>query len=137
MIVVLDTNVLVSGLITPHGVCGAILDALAAGAFDAAVCPGVLDEYAEVLHRPHLKIPMEKGAALLSSMGRMGVMVADSSEKFGLPDPDDAIFLAAALAGRADYLVTGNLRHFPQALCRGVTVMSPADFLKLLRESES
>jgi uncharacterized protein len=132
MIIVLDTNVLVSGLKTPLGVCAGILGAFAGGAYEVVISRAILQEYADVLCRPRLTISAEKGAAILSSLKQVGIMVADSSGPLGLPDIDDEVFLAAALAGQADYLVTGNFRHFPQALCRGVKVISPAEFLKLL-----
>ncbi len=52
-----------------------------------------------------------------------------------LPDPDDECFLAAALAGKAQYLVTGNLKHYPKRNRQGVQVVSPRDFLELYRSA--
>jgi len=57
-----------------------------------------------------------------------------------LPDADDNPFLAVALAGQADYLVTGNLADYPAVKRRGCAVVSPAEFMevwrKLSRETE-
>jgi predicted nucleic acid-binding protein len=53
-----------------------------------------------------------------------------------LPDPNDAPFLALAKTSGA-WLVTGNLKHFPRTARCGVTVLSPADYLSHLEESES
>ena len=132
MIVVLDTNVVVSGMKTPAGVCAAILDEWGLGTFDVCVSASIVEEYSDVLHRPHLKIPIEKVKALLSSIERIALIVDENSPKVGLPDPDDEIFLATALVAGAAYLVTGNLRHFPPRLCTGVRVVAPAEFLRLL-----
>ena len=51
----------------------------------------------------------------------------------GLPDPDDEPFLAVALAGQARYLVTGNLRHYPEARRHSIRVLTPAQFIQLYR----
>jgi predicted nucleic acid-binding protein len=48
---------------------------------------------------------------------------------FGLSDPDDEIYLATALAGRADVLITGNIRHFPAPRYGPIAILGPADFL--------
>ncbi len=50
-----------------------------------------------------------------------------------LPDSSDEPFLEVAVAARAQFLVTGNLRHFPARLRHGVAVVSPRDFLDCLR----
>ena len=133
MIVVLDTNVVVSALLKPGGVCGQILAALAKGRFAACVCNDILLEYAGVLNRPHLKIESADAAYVMELFLEVALNVAGGAELAGLPDPDDEVFLATASAGAVDYLVSGNLRHFPAQLCRGVRVISPAEFLKLLR----
>jgi predicted nucleic acid-binding protein len=48
-----------------------------------------------------------------------------------LPDPDDEAFLAVALAASADYLVTGNLAHYPHGKRKGCAVLSPAEFMNI------
>ena len=134
MIVILDTNVVVSALLTDRGVCAQILDALFARQFDVTVSDPIVAEYEEVLARPHLRISREKAASFLAYIHDNAILTTPLNETFGLPDPDDEIFLVTAAAAGADYLVTGNLRHFPPALRRGVRVISPAEFLKLLKK---
>ena len=51
-----------------------------------------------------------------------------------LPDPDDEIFLEVALSGNARYLVTGNLKHYPEQNRQGARVLSPREFLELFRK---
>ena len=65
MKVVLDTNVLVSGLLTPTGTCGQIVDLFIAGAFELAVDARILQEYETVLHRPELDLPAVEVEELL------------------------------------------------------------------------
>ena len=59
---------------------------------------------------------------------------ADQEGELGLPDPDDEPFLAAALAAKADFLVTGNLSDYPPGKRRGCSVVSPAEFMEVWRK---
>lgn len=136
MIAILDTNVLVSGLITPHGVCGAILKALTDGDFEAYVTQEILLEYREVPARPKFKIDTDKRQKMLRLFKHLE-MTPETRTDMQLPDPDDVIFLAAAVAANADYLITGNLRHFPVGMCLGVKVVSPSEFLKILQAGKA
>jgi len=47
-----------------------------------------------------------------------------------LPDPDDRIYLDLAITANADYIITGNKKHFPEKLCEGIKILSPREFLK-------
>ncbi|MDQ6733260.1 MAG: PIN domain-containing protein, partial [Nitrospirota bacterium] len=51
-----------------------------------------------------------------------------------LPDQSDEPFLEAALTGNAEYVITGNLKHFPVARCRDMKVLSPKGFLDYYRK---
>jgi putative PIN family toxin of toxin-antitoxin system len=132
MIAVLDTNVVVSGMITPRGVCAEILRRVNRNVFLACVTDAILREYEEVLTRPHLNIDLAKARDVLAMFERLALNARPQVLGTALPDPDDKIFLAVARVVEADYLVTGNLRHFPPQLCQGVRIISPAEFLKLL-----
>ena len=134
MRVVLDTNVLVAGLLSAVGPPGWIVEAVVAGDFDIVFDDAILQEYAEVLKRPELGLPAERVEDLLAIIERFGWRVA-ATERWpvALPDPDDEAFLAAAGATGA-VLVTGNLRHFPVKIRRGVEVRSPRQFIEELRE---
>lgn len=131
MIVVLDTNVLVSGIISPHGPPGRIVDLLRAGKLRLAVDDRILAEYADVLHRPRLAPYFAESDVehILEYLRGNSERVIPTASIAGLPDPHDAPFLETAkAAGTA--LVTGNLKHFPSRVRSGVTVETPAEFMK-------
>ena len=134
MIVVLDTNVVVSALLTPHGPPGRVLDLVLAGALTVACDDRILDEYAAVLRRPKFGFVDHDIMEIVDFLAHMGLAVVATPLAVVLPDGDDLPFLEVASAASA-ILVTGNLRHFPEALCSPVTVMAPAALLDQLSSS--
>ena len=131
MKIVLDTNVLVAGLLAPFGPCGDIVRMVSSGNLILCIDARILSEYREVLGRPKFNFDHDKVAAILDYVEHHGWIVAASPLSLRLPDPEDEPFLEVAVSSGADYLVTGNASHFPAGLCQGVTVVSPADFLRL------
>lgn len=136
--IVLDTNVLVAGLLNPHGPPGRLVDLIVAGEVRVAYDDRLLAEYREVLTRPKLPFDPDDVQELLRNLTSDGLPVVARPSGAALPDPDDLPFLEVATAARADALVTGNLRHFPSR-CRppGLRVEAPAVFLDhLVRQRE-
>ena len=129
MKVVLDTNILVSGLLHSAGNPGQVLALALSGAVQVCQDAPILDEYREVLARPRFKLNPERVKEVLTKFESDGTSVIAGAEKLGLPDADDEPFLAVALAASADYLVTGNMRHYPAAQRRGCRVVTPAEFM--------
>lgn len=129
MNIVLDTNVLVSGLLTPFGPCGEIVRMVSSGELTLSLDARILTEYHEGLYRPKFKFDKDKVAAFLDYIEHRGVTVASSPLPQPLPDIDDEPFLEVAIAARAICIVTGNQVHFPAELCQGVMVLSPGNFL--------
>jgi putative PIN family toxin of toxin-antitoxin system len=134
--VVPDTNVLVSAVLTAHGTCARIVDMIADGALDLYADDRILAEYDSVLHRPELRIAPEDAGVILDLIRSITDTVAAIPLPVQLPDPDDAAFLEVAAAS-GSILITGNTRHFPTNARTGVSVMTPAEFLELLRGSRS
>lgn len=134
MIVVLDTNVLVSGLLRLHSNPGEILRQAASGIFAVAYDVRMLDEYQEVLKRPELDLDGEWVEILLVRIRQDGLRVTAQPLPDPLPDPDDEPFLGTAVAAGADYLVTGNIAHYPSAQRCGINVVGPTEFLAILRK---
>lgn len=132
---VVDTNVLVSALISPNGTPARLVEEIRCGTLTPVVSPDVLAEYETVLRRPRFDFPKDSVDNLLADMTGLGLfsrpepIAADR-----LPDPGDAPFiprgfpLVIALARHAGCpIVTGNVRHFPKHA--GVEVLTPAECL--------
>jgi uncharacterized protein len=132
---VLDTNVFVSGLINPRGSPAAVLKALRARRFLLISSPPNNDEIIEVLNRPYLRDRYGLGDRIFDVayiLWELAELVMDPPNVRAADDPDDDKFLAAAVGGRADYLVTGDVGHLLGLRnYRGVAIISPRDFASL------
>lgn len=133
MKVVVDTNVLVAGLLSPFAPPGEIVRMIASGALCLCVDARILTEYEEVLHRKKFQFDAEQIQTLLEQIKMEGLSVAGNPLPARLPDPADEPFLEAALAGEANCLITGNSKHFPLAKRQSMTVLLPAEFLDRYR----
>ena len=132
MRIVPDTNVLVSGLLSPQGPPGRVLDLVTSGAVVVLYDDRTIAEYREVLARPHFRFGTARVAALLDQIEAEGELVPSPPLSVTLPDLDDLPFLEVAAAGAADALVTGNQRHFtPVAGAHEVRVLAPLEFITL------
>jgi len=111
---VLDTNVVVSAGLKPDGFQRAVLNLAITKPARLYVTTSILEEYATVLSRPGLRIPKGLRQQTLQLIKNRSHTVAPHCRIEVTMDPRDNIFLECADAARADYLVTGNLRHFPK-----------------------
>ncbi|MGE0422297.1 MAG: putative toxin-antitoxin system toxin component, PIN family [Reyranellaceae bacterium] len=132
--VILDTNVVVSALLSPHGPPGLILDLVLDGALEVAQTPRIVAEYRDVLARPRFALDPAEVEHVLGFLENEGVAAIAPPWPMALPDPADGEFLACAAAAAA-ILISGNLRHFPARSRRGVDVMSPRAFVDRLQSS--
>lgn len=129
---VLDTNVLVSGMLTRNGTCSRILDLLVEGRITLFLDERILAEYRRVCTAPRLRLDAMAVENFLRFLSRTAEKVVAAPLRVDLPDGDDLPFLEVAAESRA-VLVTGNARHFPKPLTGAVLVASPRDFLDGLR----
>lgn len=112
--VVLDTNVIVSALVAPNGNEAGVLSLALQGQLALCLSPAMLAEYEEVLHRPRLKLqPSEIAAVLVNIRGVSRMVQPSETLKISGHEPDNRIYECAD-AAQADYIVTGNARHFPR-----------------------
>jgi putative PIN family toxin of toxin-antitoxin system len=131
-LVVLDTNVVVSAGIRPDGAPARLVaDWVLEGQVQVVSCPWIVEEYRQVARR-------KKFAAYgflplwLEFLIEQSLYLTDPEPwPLPIPDPEDAPFLALARAAAA-WLITGNLKHFPQKARDTVTALSPADYLSHL-----
>jgi putative PIN family toxin of toxin-antitoxin system len=129
---VIDTNVLLSALISSAGNEALLILAINQGLVAPCLSAEILQEYSGVLLRPRFGFPVEEVDALLDLLRRSGKLLSPAPVGRTSPDPDDDKFIACAMAGNADFLVTGNKRHFPQVGSLGAKVVNAAELLEFI-----
>jgi putative PIN family toxin of toxin-antitoxin system len=135
--VVLDTNVLVSALISPLGNEALVLDAVQNGWIVPCLTREIVEEYAEVLARPRFSFARKEIDGLLGLLELKGMLFEPLPAPGTSSDPGDECFIECALQGNADFIVTGNKRHFPAESCAPAKVVSARELLELLRAQRS
>ena len=136
---VLDSNVIVAGLIKSTGLSGEILTLLRDGAFTAVFSGDLVDEIAAVLAYPKLKMKYRLGrkdleaiAGLFSLRGEL----VETVERVGVcRDPNDDFLIEAAVAGNAAYLVTGDEDLLALKRFRQIRIVRPRAFLETFKPS--
>ncbi len=135
MLIVLDTNVLVSGLRSALGASNAVLRRLGQGDYRIAVSTALCLEYEEVLNRPDLLATYSPGQikVFLDSI----CAVAEESYIYFkwrpfLPDPKDDLVFECALAAGATHIVTHNGKDFRGAEALGISIVTPGQLLTIL-----
>ena len=136
MKVVLDTNVFVSGLLTPFGSSGEIVRMVFSGELELHIDARILSEYREVLQRKKFDFNKDHINVLLDFIEHYGHFVASSPLEDHLPDPDDEPFLEVAIAGEVKPLITGNAAHFPPQFRKGVDIFAPSEFIEYYRKQK-
>jgi len=124
-IVVIDTNVIVSALLSPNGKSAKVLDLALGKQLQILYDSRILSEYEEVLHRPKFPFKSEDKDNLLSRIILRGVAVTVNPLDIPFIDESDKKFYEIAVQCNAR-LITGNLKHFPQD---GIA-LSVSDFLE-------
>jgi putative PIN family toxin of toxin-antitoxin system len=111
--VVLDTNVLVSANLSDQGLESLVVSLVLNRKIRLCLSPPILDEYRRVLYYPRLKFEPAEIDRLLARLRRCGIKVVPDHPVSVPPDEPDNRFLECAEAARAEFLVTGNQKHFP------------------------
>jgi uncharacterized protein len=133
MLIVLDTNVLVSALLKRNSAPGKILDAILEGKLQIALDDRILDEYQRVLRRPRFRIASEQVDFVLSSISQTALWVVNTPINFPpeqVLDPGDLPFSETAICSKAEVLVTGNLKHFTYLHDYPLKVLLPQEFIR-------
>lgn len=128
---VIDTNVLISAAIKPAGLQRTVLLLAITKPARLYVSRPILEEYSEVLSRPELRIRKGLRQQLLQLIKNHTFTVAPTRRLEVTSDPDDKIFVECADAARADYLVTGNQKHFPR-FWKKTKIITPREFISLV-----
>jgi putative PIN family toxin of toxin-antitoxin system len=130
--VVFDTSVLYSAILKPKGVPAAVFDFVSSGLVIPCVSPAVLAEYRDVLlDRPALRPYAQQAQRVLDILTSVAVEVT-ASQPLRISDHEsDNRFYECAEAASADYIITGNLKHFKQSH-KNTRIVNPRQFLELL-----
>lgn len=128
---VIDTNVLVSAALKPNGLQRTVFLLATTKPARWYVSRPIMEEYAAVLARPELKISKSLRMQFIQLIKNHSNSVTPSRLPQLTADPDDNIFLECADAARADYLVTGNQRHFPR-FWKKTKVINSREFLDIV-----
>lgn len=139
MRIVLDTNVLVSALITRGGQPGRLLDAVKCGDCTLITSAYQIEELKEVLGRDRLKpyIRPEEACDLISNLDLIGVVVTALPDIALSPDPKDDPILAAGIAGQADLIVSGDKKDMlALGHVEGIPIITPREAVERLHQYE-
>jgi putative PIN family toxin of toxin-antitoxin system len=133
--VVIDTNVLVSAVLKSHSVPGSIVEL----AFDGPIIPilneAIEKEYREVLSRPKFHLPEDLIEGIMSTFHKRAIYVDAEHLDVELPDPKDLVFYEVVMEERKEedaYLVTGNIRHFPNR----PFIVTPREMLDIILKDQ-
>ena len=129
---VIDTNVIVSAVLTKNYKAATVqvVTAIFTGKIIPLYNTEILAEYDEVLHRDKFHLKDETIRKLITAIQRIGLEVQPLSTGKILPDMDDLIFYETASAMRNTYLITGNIKHFPDV----EFAVSPAEMMRIVEQ---
>ncbi|MBQ0050592.1 MAG: putative toxin-antitoxin system toxin component, PIN family [Treponema sp.] len=134
---VIDTNVLVSSLFKKGTPPAKIISCITGNVITPLYCQEIIDEYREVLSRPKFKFPKENIDAVIDSILLNGISMEKAEISEEMPDPKDIVFYQVVMeskkstdenANGESYLVTGNIKHFPQK----TFIVTPSQMLEII-----
>ncbi|MBI5101851.1 MAG: putative toxin-antitoxin system toxin component, PIN family [Nitrospirae bacterium] len=129
--VVIDTNVLVSALLKGNSPPAFILALLRKRMMTLCLSKAIFEEYRAVLDREKFRHIKEAATPLLLSIKKGGLLVEPKLRIDVITaDPADNKFLECAQAAQADFLITGNTKHFPFKHFEDTRIVSPKEFIE-------
>jgi len=141
MIIVLDTNVIISALYSKRGASYQLLRGAISGNLRYALSPLLLLEYEGIIHRKikegFIKISFQDCDKILDAISSFATIVWEPLIlRPVLPDPSDDKILECAISGSCTHVITFNKKHFPEEILKlyGIQVLTPGEFLKTWRK---
>jgi hypothetical protein len=137
MRVILDTNILLSGILSPLGAPAKLLYAWERKIFTLVACDALIAEFRDVAGRPFFRARLRASVAELLAAGLrdFSFYCRDLPPGPIAPDPKDSYLLAMAEAGQADFLVTGDKELLSLRRHKSTRIITPAAMIEILRES--
>jgi len=131
---VIDTNVIIRAVIKPTGTVGPVLERLRSGEFTAIYTESILEEMLAKLALPRIREKYQIGdddvERLLGLLALRGELVNPSRSVRSCRDPDDDMFIEAALEGNAEWVVTGDQDLLSLEKFEGIRFVTPRIFLQ-------
>lgn len=138
MRVVIDTNILVSRYLTPHGLAGQILRLWRDERFELLVSEATLEELRDVLQRPSIRgrgqLSLRQIDEIIEGFRISATVVSPTETIQVVVDPDDDKFLECAVAGGAELIVSRDPHLLDVKEYRGIRLVTPLTFLRILDE---
>jgi uncharacterized protein len=137
MKVVLDTNILASGAISTTGTLGAIVDAWRNSQFKVIVSAPIVSELERTLEKPYFRryLPKKLSSRFLKLVQKQATVLPITVSVRGIAShSEDDMILATAVSANADYLVTGDTKLQHIRTYKGVTILSPKQFVATLMD---
>ena len=128
---VVDTNVIVSAMLKNDSFPAQVMKEVLLGNINLLINEDILNEYLEVLSRKKFHFPIDTVIGLIQEIKKKAIYVDAAALEEYFPDPDDAVFFEIVMEARKDvdaYLVTGNLKHFPEKSF----VVTPKEMIEII-----
>lgn len=128
---VIDTNVLVSALLSHHADAATVqvVAAISRNGIRPLYNQEIIGEYIEVLFRPKFGFPSQAIESIITKVQDFGMAAERVQSSDVFPDPKDIVFYEVAMSKEDAYLVTGNKKHFPNT----PIVVTPTEMLEILK----
>jgi putative PIN family toxin of toxin-antitoxin system len=127
MKIVLDTNVIVSALLCPQSLPAKILGLVLNGTIEIVYDNNILVEYIDVLNRERFKINKDLIKIVLDYITNNGEYIIAEPQNIQFDDEDDKAFYDVYKSSDANYIVTGNKKHFPKE----DAIITPREFIEI------
>jgi len=133
--VVFDTNVIVSAALYEKSLPALLLSLGLEDKVKFFVSPAFLNEYEAVLKRPRFKLGQKQITELMGKINRKALIVTPTKRlKILKADEPDNRVLECAIIAKADFIITGNKRHFPFEEFKGSKIVTPREFINSISE---
>jgi putative PIN family toxin of toxin-antitoxin system len=134
MRLILDTNILLSALLSPLGAPGKLLTAWERKAFTLVACDALIEELRDVASRPFFRARLRASTSELLAAGirDFSLFCRDLLFSHAAPDPKDSYLLALAESSQADFLVTGDKQLVALVNHKSTRIVTPAAMIEIL-----